>query len=75
VSRFYSYDGDWQSGFMEGRGVYLFDDECKYEGEFKAGKAHGEGTTVYPGGQSYFGLWKEGRTLIQYYYYIGSKLL
>eukprot|EP01035_Chromulina_nebulosa_P025975 gene25975-33959_t len=45
---FYSYDGDWRGGFMEGNGVYLFDDECKYEGEFKAGKPHGQGTTVYP---------------------------
>ena len=66
IHRFYSYDGDWHKGYMEGRGVYLFDDDLKYEGEFKASKPHGQGSTTYPGGQSYTGAWKNGSILVPF---------
>lgn len=58
---FYSYDGEWKAGRMDGAGVYLFRDGKTYEGRFVEGKQHGEGTAHYPGGQKYVGSWKDGR--------------
>jgi hypothetical protein len=58
---YYSYDGEWKSGRMDGSGVYLFRDGKTYEGRFVEGKPHGEGTAYYPGGQKYEGSWDQGR--------------
>ena len=58
---FYSYDGEWKSGRMDGAGKYLFRDGKTYVGRFVAGKQEGEGTAEYPGGQKYIGNWTNGR--------------
>jgi hypothetical protein len=58
---FYSYDGEWKNGRMDGAGTYLFRDGKTYEGRFAKGKQDGEGTAYYPGGQKYVGSWSEGR--------------
>lgn len=58
---YYSYDGEWKNGRMDGGGVYLFKDGKTYEGRWTAGKQDGEGTAYYPGGQKYVGAWKAGR--------------
>jgi hypothetical protein len=58
---FYSYDGEWRNGYLEGRGVYKFDDDQCYEGEFRSSQQHGEGRAQYPHGQSFSGGWKKGR--------------
>jgi hypothetical protein len=58
---FYSYDGEWKSGRMDGNGTYLFRDGKTYTGRFAKGKQEGEGVADYPGGQQYVGSWKAGR--------------
>eukprot|EP00601_Ochromonadales_sp_CCMP2298_P000938 CAMPEP_0173174866 /NCGR_PEP_ID=MMETSP1141-20130122/3584_1 /TAXON_ID=483371 /ORGANISM="non described non described, Strain CCMP2298" /LENGTH=384 /DNA_ID=CAMNT_0014097025 /DNA_START=111 /DNA_END=1265 /DNA_ORIENTATION=- len=58
---FYSYDGEWRAGCMQGEGKYLFRDGFTYEGRFERGKQEGNGVAYYPHGQKYEGEWKEGR--------------
>jgi hypothetical protein len=59
---YFSYDGDWKHGKMEGSGMYAFSDGLKYEGEFKANWPEGQGKAVYHGGEAmYEGGWMKGR--------------
>lgn len=58
---YYSYDGEWRDGKMDGSGVYLFSDGFTYEGRFKEGQPDGQGVAYYPDGQRYEGQWGGGR--------------
>jgi len=58
---YYSYDGEWRDGKMDGNGVYLFSDGFTYEGRFKEGQPDGQGVAYYPDGQRYEGQWGGGR--------------
>lgn len=58
---FYSYDGKWKDGKMEGLGTYLFEDGMTYEGHFLANRPHGRGTAKYSEGQVCNGDWRNGK--------------
>jgi hypothetical protein len=59
---YFSYDGSWRNGKMEGTGVYVFGDGLKYEGLFKENWPEGHGKAVYHGGDAlYDGQWSKGR--------------
>jgi hypothetical protein len=58
---YYSYDGEWKDGLMDGEGVYKFEDGKTYKGFFKENKPHGLGTAEYPIGSVYKGEWKNGK--------------
>ncbi len=51
------YAGQWQSGLMHGRGVYLFRTKARYEGQFYKGVMQGRGVMRYPDGAVYVGEW------------------
>lgn len=58
---YYSYDGEWKDGLMDGEGTYRFEDGKTYVGLFKENKPDGIGTAVYPIGSVYKGEWKKGK--------------
>mmetsp|Transcript_11727 Transcript_11727/g.23995 ORF Transcript_11727/g.23995 Transcript_11727/m.23995 type:complete len:456 (-) Transcript_11727:53-1420(-) len=58
--RFYSYDGDWKNGDMEGAGIYKFADGLTYEGTFLRNRPNGIGKAVYSSGTTYEGEWLNG---------------
>jgi hypothetical protein len=58
---YYSYDGDWKNGMMDGEGKYLFQDGKSYQGFFKENKHEGYGVSDYPIGSKYMGEWKKGK--------------
>ncbi|GMH57155.1 hypothetical protein TrLO_g9580 [Triparma laevis f. longispina] len=58
--RFYSYDGDWLSGSMQGGGTYKFADGMIYTGSFNDNRPHGVGKATYSSGTTYEGEWWEG---------------
>lgn len=45
---YFSYDGSWKQGKMNGIGVYKFMDNYTYEGEFLDNHPCGRGVSVYP---------------------------
>lgn len=49
------YEGEWQEGKMQGRGIYQYSDGSSYDGMWVAGKMHGKGTFTYPNGNRYDG--------------------
>lgn len=57
---YYSYNGDWKSGQMHGRGKYLFEDGKAYEGEWMANRPHGDGKEEYLGNLAYEGGYSRG---------------
>jgi hypothetical protein len=57
---YFSYDGNWKSGKMEGLGTYLFVDNTSYVGHFHENRPHGYGKTSYKHGQSYEGEFENG---------------
>lgn len=59
--QYYSYDGHWKHGKMDGFGKYLFEDSCTYQGQFVDNRPNGKGTSTYPHGQVYKGEWKNGQ--------------
>jgi hypothetical protein len=52
---YFSYDGTWRNGKMEGHGKYLFNDRSTYEGEFHDNRPHGFGRSIFKQGQRYEG--------------------
>jgi hypothetical protein len=58
--RFYSYDGDWDMGGMNGGGTYKFADGMFYEGGFVNNRPHGKGKATYSSGTVYEGEWVDG---------------
>ena len=58
---YYSYDGEWKNGMMDGEGKYLYEDKKTYVGMFKCNKPDGIGTAEYPIGSKYKGDWKKGK--------------
>jgi hypothetical protein len=57
---FFSYDGSWKNGKMEGYGTYLFADNTTYEGRFSQNRPHGYGKAYYKHGQEYKGEYEHG---------------
>jgi len=57
---FFSYDGTWHGGKMQGSGTFKFADGFTYYGQFKDNKPHGEGKASYPNGHTYEGYWRDG---------------
>lgn len=57
---FYSYDGNWKAGKMDGAGTYLFEDSSTYTGYFHENKPQGHGEAKYSEGQRYTGDWVNG---------------
>ncbi|GMI09337.1 hypothetical protein TrRE_jg10296 [Triparma retinervis] len=73
--RFYSYNGDWKQGDMEGGGMYKFADGLTYEGGFVRNRPNGIGKAIYSSGTTFEGEWLDGYphgegTMI---YAVGSK--
>lgn len=60
LESFYSFDGSWKSGKMEGSGTYLFEDSSTYSGYFHQNKPNGHGEALYSEGQKYVGDWVDG---------------
>mmetsp|Transcript_18934 Transcript_18934/g.34300 ORF Transcript_18934/g.34300 Transcript_18934/m.34300 type:complete len:476 (-) Transcript_18934:2-1429(-) len=58
---FYSYDGEWKNGRMDGWGTYKFADGHTYKGKWKDGRMHGEGVAEYSSGHVYTGSWAHGK--------------
>jgi hypothetical protein len=58
---FYSYDGSWERGKLNGRGKYVYQDMTTYEGEFKDNRQKGVGIATYDEGSTYNGDWHYGR--------------
>lgn len=58
---YFSYDGSWKNGKMEGYGTYLFADHTTYEGRFHNNRPHGEGKASYKYGQEYSGDFRNGQ--------------
>lgn len=55
------YEGEWNAGKREGRGVEFYSDgERKYVGYFLNGKYHGYGTFYFKNGDKYVGKYKSG---------------
>ncbi|KAH8867180.1 Phosphatidylinositol 4-phosphate 5-kinase 1 [Schistosoma japonicum] len=56
------YDGEWDSGFRHGYGVYHYSNDATYEGQWKDGKRHGEGTMHWSDrDEIYTGSWVNGK--------------
>ena len=60
-SRRRKYDGEWQNGYIHGRGVYTYPDESTYNGEWEMGYKNGRGVYTYADGSKHEGEWKDGR--------------
>lgn len=58
---YFAYDGSWEKGMMDGRGVYQYGQDSTYEGCYKQGLQHGKGLAIYPTGNRYEGNWVKGR--------------
>jgi|GEM_PF-1776485 len=60
-----SYEGEFRSGFPEGKGTYTWKNGDKYSGEFAQGLRNGEGTMIYrrsKGPDSVVkGFWRKGK--------------
>ncbi|CAM9687913.1 unnamed protein product [Ectocarpus sp. 13 AM-2016] len=59
--KYFSYDGDWEKGHMNGFGTYRFADGATYEGVMRNSWPNGEGTSRYANGGVYVGRWKDGK--------------
>jgi hypothetical protein len=58
--KFFSYDGDWMDGHMNGGGIYKFADGMTYEGSWIKDKPGGRGVGKYSSGTIYVGEWDAG---------------
>ena len=54
---YFSYDGSWKGGKMNGFGEYKYEDDTIYRGEWKDNHREGEGTSRYANGSEYSGGW------------------
>eukprot|EP01040_Poterioochromonas_malhamensis_P007229 gene7229-7802_t len=57
---FFSYDGNWLHGKMEGSGTYLYADDTTYVGHFHNNRPHGNGESRFKHGQHYVGEYENG---------------
>ena len=57
---YYSYDGEWKSGMMNGYGSYVYSDGLRYDGQYKENRPNGKGTAQYANG-TYEGGWFKGK--------------
>jgi len=56
----FTYEGEWKSGEIHGKGVATYANGDVYEGTFVAGKRQGEGTMRYASGEEETGTWQNG---------------
>lgn len=54
------YDGEWEGGDKEGRGVYRYPSGAVYEGEWRNGRKEGRGCHRWASGGTYEGEWRAG---------------
>ena len=47
------YEGNWECGKKNGRGVFSFSNKTTQKGEWVDNKANGEGTIIYPNHDKY----------------------
>ena len=55
------YEGEWEDGKMDRKGMYTYADGTVYEGEWKDGKQYGQGKRTFDGGAVYEGELEDGR--------------
>ena len=46
-SKFFTYEGEWKMGKLDGHGKLVFPSGASYEGQFKSGKLDGQGKCTY----------------------------
>lgn len=51
----YEYDGNWENGWMNGKGVIRFSNGDRYEGEFVENQIFGKGIYYFANGNTYEG--------------------
>lgn len=56
----FQYTGDWISGVMHGRGIFLIGDGGSYEGDFVNGEMEGIGLRRWADGSTYNGQFRSG---------------
>ena len=56
----FEYDGQWQTGEINGIGTATYDNGDIYEGRFLKGKRQGSGTMRYATGEEATGTWENG---------------
>ncbi len=57
------YNGQFQNGKREGRGIMTYPNGIQYSGLWKNDKEDGSGILTSPNGNKYVGLWKDGEKL------------
>lgn len=57
---YFSYDGNWSYGKLEGKGRYVYSDDSTYEGDFHANRPEGKGRSQYTTGHLYEGNYQNG---------------
>ena len=57
---FFSYQGGWHKGRMDGQGRFVMQDGSYYEGEFTKGEITGSGIRQWADGSQYSGLFLDG---------------
>jgi hypothetical protein len=55
------YNGEFQNGRREGKGVWMYPNGAKYVGAFRDGKPSGRGAYSYPNGAKYVGDFRDGK--------------
>lgn len=55
-----TYEGNWQNGLQNGKGVETWQDGSTFKGEFKNGVKHGKGIYEWDDGAKYDGQWRNG---------------
>ena len=59
--RYFTYEGSWKKGVMEGVGKFRFADGSRYEGSLANNRPNGQGTAEYQNGIRYSGAWVDGK--------------
>ena len=53
------YEGEWENGVKQGKGVYIWSDDEYYEGEWRNDERDGQGIYTWSDGRRYQGEWKD----------------
>ena len=56
-----SYQGEWNSDKMHGKGIYIAASGATYDGEFFQNQFQGTGTYRWPDGAEYRGIWRQNK--------------
>ncbi|HET9652336.1 MAG TPA: caspase family protein, partial [Usitatibacter sp.] len=60
ISKGFKYEGEWNEGLKQGRGVYQWENGDRYEGTFAGDRPDGKGVYRFANGDSYEGEVKQG---------------